>query len=270
MEKSNFFNPACVILLVLLLLINNGCASSRSSLELDNIFDYKAELRQSIEAKKAEKAKKAAQDAELTKSEVRKDRKAREEILKTSTMDPPELVLLDIPEYFQKVPEDKLNESEIAKRTEKVFPGCTAVWMAKGSDFMIFAGKIPLDAERISKLSKNEFEKEIENLGAKYDGFYQSVYHSRANYNLVQEKQFYGLEITSKYLENGEWRTDLRKIYVYRPNYRLNIMLSGKDADNEGIWSDLRLMLEGFENDLSKTFPEELHMTEDVKSEVST
>lgn len=235
----------------------HGCVFRHEEpLQLQNIFEYKAELKKTIEAKEAERKRLEEESkSSVVQAKPANVEKSPEQILKESKLNPPEAAFLQLPDAFTVVSEEQLKNSVILKDVQKTFPGCTTLWVAKGMDVVILAGKIPLNFEHLVSLTKEEFRKELQNIGSQYDSFYQSAYHSRASYKIDEKKSLSTVAVASKYVEKQNWRTDLRYIYIYTPEYRLNIMISGSEEDIGKIKGDIDAMMGVLEKRLVNQFP---------------
>lgn len=252
-----------VSVFIALSLMAFGCSSTNTNtLQLDNILvaeaerlakkAEKAKLKVQEEAKKAQEAMKAGTEPSLTP----------EEALAQSKTDPPELALLSLPKDFYALTGQEKNVPDILKLADKLFPKGTLVWKAKDLDITVLAWKTRTDPDRIKSLSKEEFMEELKKVGGQFDTFYKKAHESRASIQAKEKGSIIAMEITSKYFEEGLWRTAKRHIFFYKPDYRLNVAILGKDEDLEKKAVEIDASVKAFQSKLARFFAGKLSFSE--------
>ena len=182
-----------------------------------------------------------------------------------SNLNPAELNQLQLPENFKFINNSGLQSSALREKTEKLFAPVSTGWQKMDSDLLVLISKTPVDAEKLSFMTKKNFLEELKNTGKEYDTYYQKTYHVPALFEMREEKNLTLMKITSKYPEGGVWKTDLRYIYFYNPSYRLNLLITGSDEDLALSWKDLEPRLKSFERTLDSQYAEPIPFQKDLE-----
>ena len=95
-------------------------------------------------------------------------------------------------------------------------------------------------------LFRSDFLKEVDSIGQQYNELYKKAHAVPASVEVRDEENFTTLKVIAKYLDEDAWKTDERYFYFYRPDRRLNLMITGKDEDLAFDIKDLRDSLRTF------------------------
>lgn len=229
-----------------IVVLSSACTQSAQKLELDNILDLKAERALRAEAKAASRVKIEEEEVKTKKDDAKKK---EAEIFAVSQQDPAELALLELPEIFLL----SASKSHALQHRGAQKPIAT-VWRARNLNVTIMAWKNPTNAEKIRAMSKDELRAELNQVGKQYDDFFQQTRKSHATFKIKEEDNHFMMKIKSNYLNFEEWFTQSRYILFYRPDYRLNLVIIGKDEDLAKVNSDLEESIELFRARLRKRF----------------
>lgn len=212
----------------------SGCTTQSGDLQLENILDLKAER-----AMRAESKIKNAKVQEEAKTEE-DSKKSAELLTKTSAQDLPELSFLELPEIFTRPKEQKK----------------MIAWHTRDLDVTVMAWKNPTNAEEVKAMSKNELKDEMKNVGKQYNTFFEQTRKSPATFKIMEDGDCLVLKVKSNYLDFQDWFTQTRYVFFYRPDYRLNLVVIGRDEHLEKINSELEKSIELFRKRLSNHFKE--------------
>ena len=249
------FNPRNFIGMFLVLLLTVGWGASKpTKLELDNTLTLEA----GRAARKAEKAKKTEEQAKQTeekaKEEVQAPSRRLKEIIRKSKNNPPELDFLELPPDFVRLTGADQKASVIQKAIEGTFHKNVAIWRSRNLDLTVMTWKQPTNPEQVRSLSKEAFRKEMLKAGAEFDSFYQKTHHAKANVDIQEDGSVILMKVVSKYSESGNSRIDVRCLFFYKPEYRLNVMILGKNEDFNKKAPEIDKSLESFRKKLSEFF----------------
>lgn len=228
---------------LILALLWPGCAGSKDTLVLDSVMSE----RQRKEYLKAQKALMTTQSLEAWKT-----------AMSASTLNTPELELLELSPSFSRLSDDEMMNLK-SSGLISVPPFCEIVWKDFDRNIYIMAGKVPWDANYLTSKTRDEFKKVLEEkIATTYQGIHEKESGMGAATSLRENGKMLILEIVNKHLENNEWHADERYFYIYKPDYRLNVFIKGKDKLYEPVADEVRTSLMLFEEKLNRVFPEDI------------
>lgn len=230
-----------------------GCtASSQLSeeLHLQSVLDQKTEKRSKPVYVPPQVAAQPLQQAPQAAAAVSAPNTTKTEI----AYDPKELSLLNIPAGFNRLAETDPEYKNIHKFISVLLPEVASIWNSDESDALIAAGKVPLQKEKMLSFDEESFSKELEKLGEQYREFYQKAYDAETEYQVEKTRGIYVLKSRSRYANHGYARSDWRYIFFYSPEYRLNVILTGRDTDLEVHQVPLFGMIDEFKKQMAQQF----------------
>jgi hypothetical protein len=257
------------VLVVSSALLGAGCAASSSDgvsedLELETLTEYQARLDREAAEKALEGEKKLSGWEEELDDFKNKEVVSRplSELMGSEVIDPEELGALQVPGTFRRVNPMAPEALEIYRRANEMLPGVSVVLVAQDSKVMFLAGKVPMLKSRVEGMERSQFVKEMKRMGAQYEAFYENAYGAKTKQEIIELDPVLGLKVKSGYSYVGESRRDVRFVYFYQPDYRLNLMLSGEEDAYEMVDSQFLSFIATFGSYLGGVFPEGLNFKE--------
>lgn len=233
------FHYKAILAFSILLVVLNGCTTKSADLQLENIFDLKAERAQRAAIKAAKNAKIREEEARSKDEDLKKkEQKSAELSAKISAEDPPELALFELPEIFVR-----------SKNQKKM-----AAWYIPNLDVTIMVWKNLTDAKKVKAMSQEELKNELKNVGKQYNTFFEETRKSPATFKIMEDGNCFVLKVKSNYLDFQDWFTQTRYVFFYRPDYRLNLLVVGRDEHLEKINPELEKAIELFRKRLRENF----------------
>ncbi len=260
LAKRTFIVPSLLVFLAL-----NGCASSKDTLSLDNVI-HEEELRKERQAAQEVIDKKAAEIE--AKEEIQRRRssanldKTPQEIIAKAKARPEELEFLEIPDNMTRLNSFELTDPAMQEKIQKTFPDLAAGWHFDDSSVMLLSGVILMQKEQVLYMTRDQFLESVAKVKVKYETYYKKQFNAPMTFEVVQEGPLIFVKMTSKYLDGGEWWSDERLIYFYKPDYRLNILVTGKESDLIKVKTQTDGIITLFERRLSQYFKEGIKFRE--------
>lgn len=253
--KRYFVIPSLLVILVV-----GGCASSEDTLRLDSVIQQEKERKERL-ATEAAQEKQAAEARAKAAEEIKQgtanvSSKTPEEIIAKAKARPEELEFLEIPDSMSRLTSAELAQPEMQEKMQKTFPDFVAGWRYQQSTALLLSGIILMQKEQLLSMTKEEFLESIKKVKTKYEMFYQKQYNAPMTFEVHEKGPLVFVRMTGKYLENDEWWTDKRLIYFYKPEHRLNILVTGKESDLAKSKAQIDGVLELFEQRLSQYYKE--------------
>lgn len=251
MYSSREFFLFAVTILVLL-----GCARTPDNLELENILTQEQKRKARLQAEE----KLAVLELESIRQEIQAMYEAEriatpQELIEHSEYEPPEIAFLELSDAFYPLTKSTWQRPDIQRLVRERFPAATVGWRAKTATITILAGITEIDADKIERLTEEEFRKDLIRVGEQFNDYYRDHKKAEARVKLRKLKDMTFMDIRSKYLEEDVWYSDYRTIFFYRPDYRLSLMVHAKDDDLYKAWAELERALGQFRKRLADYFP---------------
>lgn len=236
--------PSLLIVFFLGLTLSfSGCASKVEPLELQNVLELRSER---VEAKNAKEQAKAAATAAPSPSPTPKATPSPT----VFKFNPPELAELSLPKNFTRLTPIEIESPVLQDRLKEIFTGITTGWKKNESDVVAVASTNSLDPDKLSYMTKKIFLTEIKAIAQQYDAYYRKKYGAPTVTEVKEEPNLVSIKVSAKYPQNGKWRTDLRYIFIYKPEYRLNLLFTGSDTDFGDSWKELEPAVKTFSEKL--------------------
>ena len=233
---------------LLIAALSSGCASQTTApLELESVMDLKAEKEQRLRLGEAE-AKEKTRPAALPVDALRKT-------LEGTSFEARELALVNLPASFRPLRKREL-ETLRREKPKEIPPFVEAGWRHELLDVTVLAGKADMDSAAVSAMTRDEFMEKLKDVATIYDDFFGREYSSQSNLNIEESGQVIKAAVHSKFVREGDWFAQKRIFYLFRPDYRLALMISGKDANIMEADEELRPALEALVRDLNLLYPE--------------
>ena len=261
MAMFRLSRPLIKISSIVSLTIFSGCAASSNHgtdpLALDSILDVKSRREQLVAQTPVESKKETSVSIPLQPSpepQVKEIVVALLPEMPPPHMDPEELkALYPLPEGWTLLGENDADYKNLKGHIEKALPVISAIWKNKSSDISMAAGKVPLKAESMLALDEKGLMLELDKLADQYKVYYSTVYQAQAETEVKKRRNIYMVKLQCNYSMNGFGWIDQRYIYFYKPEYRLTLIVSGRDKVFQNQEIPLARRIEAFTSELEKT-----------------
>jgi len=223
----------------------SGCSSSKlGSLELDSVMTIKA--KQEAMAKIESTATHQYSPQALS---------GMRDALETSGLKTPEIILLTLPSSFLEFGGPTL-EKHKKDTALTVPPFAEILWEHRETGLKVFVGRADMKALEVTRLTRSEFITGLGEITKSYDEIYRKDHSSQASGKTEELGNLIKHTVTGKFLEGVNWHTDRRIFYLFKPEYRLTILISGKDEALEASETELQAALQLLEKRLTQLYPD--------------
>ncbi|HTL48317.1 MAG TPA: hypothetical protein VL688_09710 [Verrucomicrobiae bacterium] len=225
--------------LLVLILVVGGCATpSEDTLELENILREKKTRQERLAGQVSETA---PQDSQAPA--------------------PSELEVLMLPRGYRKL---EAGEVETLKKNSAVPPFAEAVWQSAEMGLTVSAGKAPMDRDAVLAMTRDEFLAKMKDIDKVYDAYYGDKHQSQSTLDLRENGKLICVTVLSKFVKDGAWQAEKRVFYLYTPDYRLSVLITGTDEAMTRGAGALDSSLRDFEELLRQAYPEGINFKSNV------